>query len=84
MNAPLDGLHEKCLSARNEVRAGFDLARAAVLAWEMAECPPAPSRRLRPLSVWLDDQTAVPVSVPFREVWDADDPLLRPRRWLRQ
>ena len=79
MNAPIDGLHEKCLSARDEVRAGFDLARAAVLAWEMAACPPVPSRR--PLSAWLDGQTAVPVR--YGDVWEADDPLLRSKEWFR-
>ena len=86
MNAPLDDLHQQCLAARGEIRASFERLRSAALAWEMAACPPAPVLRLRPLSVWLDDRTAVPVTrpepEPYVEIWDADDPLLRPCRWL--
>jgi hypothetical protein len=90
VNAPIDRLHAECLVARNEIRAEFVRLQMAADTWVMAECPPRANRLLRPLAVWLDEQTAVPVTrpefVPLDDafkVWDGDDPLLRPKGWLR-
>lgn len=88
MNAPIDALHAECLAARNEIRAEFVRAQMAADTWSMAECPPRPTRSPRPLAVWLDDDTAVPVTydrsqTPSDAIY-GDDPLLRSSRpWMR-
>jgi hypothetical protein len=89
VNAPIDRLHAECLAARNEIRAEFVRLQMATDTWSMAECPARPTRGPRPLAVWLDEATAVPVTYEHRrDPSDAiygDDPLLRASRpWMRQ
>lgn len=87
MNAPLDALHTECLAARNEIRAAFVRLQMGTDTWLPAECPTRPTRGTRPLAVWLDERTAVPMSVNRPDPSDAifgDDPLLTSKRpWLR-
>lgn len=82
---PIDDLHAECLALRSSIRQHAAALHAEVREWEPAPCPPRPDRPLtKQQAAWLnttvgdrlwDDETL--------KVWDADDPLLRPRPWLR-
>lgn len=83
---PIDEIHAASMQATRELRTQFGKTWRYIQKWELSECPPRPFRPAKPLSVWLDGEAAdvpVPVSWDAAKVWDADDPLLKPRPWLR-
>ncbi len=85
-NEHLDNTHEESDWAKREIRTLFMKFKREVARWEMTDCPPRPERNNKPAAVWLDEEVAVPVTRPEPDplkIWNGDDPLLRPRPWLR-
>lgn len=79
-------LTEMAMDAVHEINAMALVAKMISATWTPRPYEPRPARGPSPSAVWLDEQTAVPVTRPDPDpfkVWSADDPLLMPKGWLR-
>lgn len=80
LQEPIDDIQMICLKLREMLTQGLDEIEESIRSYEMPPYEPEPERWERwspPPALQSTHRSAEPI------IWQADDPLLRPRAWFR-